>query len=101
MWFSGTLVKSPDPAAKTRERLAILEEILARYPHDDRENAWHTLILLELSPIERLESCLLRGRRGRPSDRLVIPVTEDALSVIEDRKSKAPARRPVRTRPRR
>ena len=100
-WVSGTLVKPPDPAAKTRERLAILEEILARHPHVDRENAWHTLLLLELSPIERLERGLVRGRRVRPSGRLVIPVLEDALAVIEERKADAPPRRPARKRPRR
>ena len=104
-WVSGTLVKPPDPAAKTRERLAILEEILARHPHVDRENAWHTLLLLELSPIERLERGLVRGRRVRPSGRLVIPVLEDALAVIEERKAEAEAepapRRSARKRPRR
>lgn len=101
MWVSGTLVKPHGPAAKTRERLAILEEILVRHPHVDRENAWHTLILLELSPIERLERGLLRGRRGCPNGRLVIPLLEDALAVTEERKTVAPSRHPTRKRPRR
>ena len=55
------LVEPPDPAARARERLSVLEEILARHPHVGRENAWHTLILLDLSPLERLERGLLRA----------------------------------------
>jgi hypothetical protein len=37
----------------------------------------------------------------RPKDRLVIPMLEDALAVIEERKAAAPSRRPARKRPRR
>jgi hypothetical protein len=37
----------------------------------------------------------------RPKDRLVIPVLEDALAVIEERKAEPPSRRPARKRPRR
>ncbi|MCU0231568.1 MAG: hypothetical protein MUC67_09365 [Acidobacteria bacterium] len=37
----------------------------------------------------------------RPKDRLVIPVLEDALAVIEERKAGAPNRRPARKRPHR
>ncbi len=86
-------------AARTRERLAVLERILARRPQVDRENAWHTLILLELAPIERLERALVRA--NAPKDRLVIPVLEDALAVIEERKAEPPARGPAKKRPRR
>jgi len=58
---SELVVEPPDPAARTRERLAVLEGILARHPHVGRENAWHTLILLDRSPIERLKRGLLRA----------------------------------------
>jgi len=37
----------------------------------------------------------------RPKDRLVIPVLEDALAVIEERKAEPPARGPAKKRPRR
>ena len=39
-----------------------LEEILARDPSINRDNAWHTLLLLQEEPIERLERSLCRGR---------------------------------------
>jgi hypothetical protein len=39
-----------------------VEEILARHPDADRDNLRHTLILLELPPLERLHRSLIRGR---------------------------------------
>lgn len=41
-----------------------LERILKKRPKiTSRENAWHTLLLLEELPIERLRRALRRGRR--------------------------------------
>lgn len=36
--------------------------VLKKYPKGDPDNVRHTLILLELPPIERLQRSLLRGR---------------------------------------
>ena len=42
-----------------------LERILEKRPKiTSRENAWHTMLLLEEEPIERLRRALLRGRGG-------------------------------------
>jgi hypothetical protein len=39
-----------------------VEKILAAHPDADRDNVRHTLILLEQSPLERLQRSLIRGR---------------------------------------
>ncbi len=44
-----------------RSRLASLEKIMKRHPKSNRENIWHTLVLLELPPLERLKGALRRG----------------------------------------
>jgi hypothetical protein len=41
---------------------ARVEKILALHPGADRDNVRHTLILLELPPLERLQRSLIRGR---------------------------------------
>jgi hypothetical protein len=43
-------------------RLERARTICARKPDLDFHNVWHTLTLLELAPIERLEGSLRRGR---------------------------------------
>ena len=43
-------------------RLERARDICARKPELDFHNVWHTLTLLELAPIERLEGSLRRGR---------------------------------------
>lgn len=42
-----------------------LEEVAARHPEADPENIWHTLVLLDQEPIERLTNALRRGRFSR------------------------------------
>ncbi|HXB60103.1 MAG TPA: hypothetical protein VNU95_11085 [Candidatus Acidoferrales bacterium] len=39
-----------------------VEKVLALHPDADRDNVRHTLILLELPPLERLQRSLIRGR---------------------------------------
>jgi len=43
-------------------RLREAERICAAHPEAAFENVWHTLILLELPPLERLNRGLMRGR---------------------------------------
>ncbi|MCP3982685.1 MAG: helix-turn-helix transcriptional regulator [bacterium] len=43
-------------------RLREAQRILAADPSTSFENVWHTLCLLELDPIERLNRSLIRGR---------------------------------------
>ncbi|RMG43220.1 MAG: XRE family transcriptional regulator [Candidatus Dadabacteria bacterium] len=53
----------PLEEAKYRSRLVRLENILRKYPGADRENVWHTLVLLDMPPIERLRGALRRATR--------------------------------------
>jgi hypothetical protein len=46
--------------ALERRRKALA--VCAAEPQASFENVWHTLILLELAPIERLNRSLIRGR---------------------------------------
>ena len=48
---------------RTRELIRELERVLAKHPRASREDVWHTLLLLEQKPIDRLRRGLLRGRR--------------------------------------
>ena len=48
---------------RTRERR--WQQIIRAHPEADPENIWHTLVLLELPPIERLRRGLLRGQTVR------------------------------------
>jgi len=50
-------------------------------------------------PLERILAS--KKALDRPKDRLVIPVLEDALAVIEERKAEPAPRRSARKRPRR
>lgn len=45
-----------------RRLTARVAKVLAAYPHADPDNVRHTLILLEQSPLERLQRSLIRGR---------------------------------------
>jgi len=53
---------SVGPGLRARSLLRELERILAERPEADRENVWHTLLLLDEPPVERLERGLTRGR---------------------------------------
>ena len=58
---------APDPAAvdaleRARVRLRAAQAICAAEPQASFENVWHTLILLEESPVDRLNRSLVRGR---------------------------------------
>ena len=44
---------------------ARVRKVLAAHPEADPDNVRHTLILLELPPLERLQWSLIRGRRGK------------------------------------
>jgi hypothetical protein len=50
-------------AARWARRLsARVQKVLKLHPDADPDNVRHTLILLELSPLERLQRSLIRGR---------------------------------------
>jgi hypothetical protein len=50
-------------AQRWARRLSMrVEKVLAANPHADPDNIRHTLILLEQSPLERLQRSLIRGR---------------------------------------
>lgn len=40
-----------------------LEQVMKQHPDLMRENVWHTLVLLEEAPINRLDRALIRGRK--------------------------------------
>ena len=40
-----------------------LQQVMQEYPRANPENVWHTLLLLELKPLERLKRGLLRGQK--------------------------------------
>lgn len=50
------------PTVRARLLLRRLERILAKHPAADRDNVWHTLLLLEEPPVDRMERGLVRGR---------------------------------------
>jgi len=64
--LSGLLGEKPH---LTRARVKALvheaRRIQSRNPRAEFANIWHTLVLLELTPAERLALCLIRGR-SRP-----------------------------------
>jgi hypothetical protein len=45
-----------------RRLSAHVRKVLAAHPHANADNVRHTLILLELPPLERLQRSLIRGR---------------------------------------
>ena len=59
---SALLEEEPPAAIRTRELLDEAQAILARNPRATFENVWHTLVLLDEPPIERLRRSLLRAR---------------------------------------
>jgi len=50
------------PGLRARLLLRELDRILSEHPEANRDNVRHTLLLLEESPVERLERGLSRGR---------------------------------------
>lgn len=52
------------PLKKTLRLQLKLQEILDTSHGLSRENAWHTLLLLEEPPIKRLDRALIRGRKS-------------------------------------
>lgn len=79
-----------------------VQSVLAEHPEADPDNFPHTLILLEMPPLERLQRSLIRGRHNTflrrkmlllervlasklaangPKDQLIIPVLRDALAA--------------------
>ncbi len=50
------------PDRRARELLKELERIMAKHRGASREDVWHTLLLLDEKPIERLRRGLVRGR---------------------------------------
>lgn len=59
---SSLLDESGSEEARVRRRLALAERIASRHAGSSFENIWHTLVLLEASPLERLNAALRRGR---------------------------------------
>jgi transcriptional regulator with XRE-family HTH domain len=57
------LDQTSGPERRVRDLLEELERIMARHRRASREDVWHTLLLLDEKPIERLRRGLLRGRR--------------------------------------
>ena len=60
----GDLLDLPDrsPEELLAARLTDAQAIAVAHPASTFENVWHTLALLDLSPIERLNRSLVRGR---------------------------------------
>lgn len=51
-----------DPIASARKLREQVEKVVELFPDVDRDNVRHTLILLDLPPLERLQRSLLRAR---------------------------------------
>jgi hypothetical protein len=64
--------------------------ILRRHPNTDPDNVWHTLILLELPPIERLRRGLIRGQMvsNRLKDKLTVLALENSRVTSPKKRSK-------------
>ncbi len=57
------LIDEPEPETRrVKDLLSRLDEILAAHPGADRDNVWHTLLLLQEPPVDRLNRGLLRGQ---------------------------------------
>lgn len=56
------LAEATSAERRMRRLYKTLENILARHPEADRENVWHTLLLLQEKPVDRLRRSLIRGR---------------------------------------
>ena len=59
---SSILEEQPPATARAQVSLAKARTVLARNPGAMFENVWHTLVLLDETPIERLRRSLLRAR---------------------------------------
>lgn len=65
---AGAFLEEQNPQEKKiRKLIQTLEGFLKKYPGVNRENAWHTLLLLDEKPIERLKRGLLRGQHQKLS----------------------------------
>ena len=64
-WYSVTVMKRMTSQARQLRRYQRLQrdwlEVLRRYPTADPDNVWHTLLLLEEPPVERLRRGFLRA----------------------------------------
>jgi transcriptional regulator with XRE-family HTH domain len=56
------LESSPPAELEAQIRLREVRKVLRRHPNASFENVWHTLVLLDEPPVERLRRSLLRGR---------------------------------------
>lgn len=56
----------PSPGDRAAALLREARRINTRRPQSSFENIWHTLLLLETSPAERLHRSLVRGRSASP-----------------------------------
>lgn len=61
---SAILHEAPAAEWQARALMRLARRIVARNPGASFENVWHTLVLLEEMPVERLRRSLLRGRAG-------------------------------------
>lgn len=59
---SSILYEEPPVAGRARALIQEAGSVLALNPRATFENVWHTLVLLDEPPIERLRRSLLRGR---------------------------------------
>jgi transcriptional regulator with XRE-family HTH domain len=59
---SAILDEAPAAEWRTRALLRRAGRILEHHPRASFENVWHTLVLLEEAPVDRLRRSLLRGR---------------------------------------
>jgi transcriptional regulator with XRE-family HTH domain len=59
---SAILEEAPPAEWRTRALLRRATRVLEHHPQASFENVWHTLVLLEEPPVERLRRSLLRGR---------------------------------------
>jgi len=59
---SSILEEEPPVTARAEALLAKARTVLDRNPRATFENVWHTLVLLDEAPIERLRRSLLRAR---------------------------------------
>lgn len=59
---SALVEEASHEALRSQALLARAREVLQRHPEAAFENVWHTLVLLDMPPIERLRRSLLRGR---------------------------------------
>ena len=53
---------TPFDATQTTDLLAQVSDLLQQHPELDKDTARHTLALLRLSPLDRLNRSLIRGR---------------------------------------